>query len=295
MPMFGLQNAAQAFQRLMDTVCNGLDFVFIYLDDILVSSASVDQHKDHMRRVFERLALHGLVINVNKCQFGTDSIDYLDHHITSQGAVPLPDKVDAIRKFTRPTTVKGLQQFAGMINFYHRFVPKAAHIMRHIYNALAGKPTALEWSSDIEQAFTNANLRIAFRTHFNISVIRLVLEHACPVWHTNLPNYLSDSIELIQNRAFKSIFPGKIYNDIPNDTGLSTLRDKREVLCMKYFTKIQGRSHKLNCLIPELRNIDDDLRPGFNRYPLTSNRTNRYGNSLIPTLAIGSVRPFLIR
>ena len=64
---------------------------------------------------------------------------------------------------------------------------------------------------------------------------------------------------------------------------------------MKYFTKIQGRSHKLNCLIPELRNIDDDLRPGFNRYPLTSNRTNRYGNSLIPTLAIGSVRPFLIR
>ena len=161
---FGLKNAAQAFQRLMETVCNGLDFVFIYLDDILVSSASVDKHKDHMRRVFERLALHGLVINVNKCQFGTDSIDYLGHHITSQGAVPLPDKVDAIRKFTRPTTVKGLQQFAGMINFYQRFVPKAAHIMRPIYNALAGKPTALEWSSDIEQAFTNAKEALAHAT-----------------------------------------------------------------------------------------------------------------------------------
>ena len=110
-----------------------------------------------------------------------------------------------------------------------------------------------------------------------ISVVRPVLEYACPVWHTNLPNYLSDSIELIQNRAFKSIFPGKSYNDIPNDTGLSTLSDRREVICMKYFTKIQGSAHTLNCLIPELRNIDYDLRPGFNRY-----RNNRYGNSLIP-------------
>ena len=114
---------------MVDTVCNGLEF--IYLDDILVSSASVDQHQDHLRRVFERLALHGLAIYVSKCQFGTDSIDYLGHHITSQGAVPLPDKVDAIRKFTRPKSVKGLQHFAGMINFYHRFVPTAAHHASH--------------------------------------------------------------------------------------------------------------------------------------------------------------------
>ena len=138
--------------------------MFIYLDDILVSSASVDPHKDHLRGVFERFALYGQVINVNKCQFGTDSIDYLGHYITSQGAVPLPDKVDAIRKFTRPTTAKGLQQFAGMINFYHRFIPKAAHIMRPIYDALAGKPIALEWSSDIEQAFTNAKEALAHAT-----------------------------------------------------------------------------------------------------------------------------------
>ena len=120
---FGLKNAAQAFQRLMDTVCSGLEFVFVYLDDILVSSASAEQHKHHLRTVFHRLASHGLVINVSKCTFGTTTIDYLGHRITSQGAVPLPAKVEAIRMFTRPTTVKGLQQFAGMVNFYHRFIP----------------------------------------------------------------------------------------------------------------------------------------------------------------------------
>ena len=100
-----------------------------------------------------------------------------------------------------------------------------------------------------------------------ISVVRPVLEYACPVWHTNLPKYLSDSIELIQNRSLKFIFPGKSYNYI-----------RRDVLCMKYFAEIQGSAHKL----PALRKVDYDLRPGFNRYPLARYRTNRYGNSWIP-------------
>ena len=102
------------------------------------------------------------------------------------------------------------------------------------------------------------------------------------MWHTNLPKYLSDSIELIQTRALKSIFPGKSYNDILNDIGLRTLRERREVLCIKYFTEIQGSAHKLNGSLPALRSIEYDLRPGFNRYPLTRFRTNICGNSLIP-------------
>ena len=115
-----------------------------------------------------------------------------------------------------------------------------------------------------------------------MSAVRPVLEYACPMCHTNLPKYLSDSIELIQNRALKSIFPGKSYTDILYDIGLRTLRERREILCMTYFTEIQGSAHKLDCLLPALRNIDYDLRPEFNRYPWTRYRTNRCGNSLIP-------------
>ena len=104
-------------------------------------SASVDEHKVHLQTGFHRLAAHDLVIYVSKYQFGTTTIGYLGHRITSQGAFPLPAKVEAIQAFPQPTTVKGLQQFAGMVIFYHRFVPKAAYIMRPIYDALAGKPT----------------------------------------------------------------------------------------------------------------------------------------------------------
>ena len=158
---FGLKNAAQALQRLMDTVCNGLHFVFVYLDDILVSSTSTEQHMLHLREVFHRLSTHGLVI---KCQFGTKTIDYLGHQITSQGAIPLPAKLEAIRTCAGPTTIKGLQQFVWMLNFYHRFVPNAAHIMRPIYDALAGKPMSLKWSDELDEAFTTAKEALAQAT-----------------------------------------------------------------------------------------------------------------------------------
>ena len=148
----------------MDTVCNGLDFVFVYLDDILVSSTSAEQHILHLREVFRRLSTHGLAINVSKCQFGATTIDYLGHQITSQGAIPLPAKVEAIRTFARPTTIKGLQQFVGMLNFYHRFVPNAAHIMRPIYDVLAGKPMTLKWSDELDEAFTTAKEALAQAT-----------------------------------------------------------------------------------------------------------------------------------
>ena len=115
-----------------------------------------------------------------------------------------------------------------------------------------------------------------------ISVIRPVIEYACPVLHNNLPKYISDSIALIQNRALKSILPGKSYNDILIDAGLRTLKERRDVLCMKYFAEIQGCAHTLNGLLPTIRKVDYDFRPVFNRYPLARYRTNRYGNSLIP-------------
>ena len=60
---FGLKNAAQIFQRMMDTVLRGLNFTFVYIDDIQVFSRSKSEHLVHLRQDFERLRLHGLVVN----------------------------------------------------------------------------------------------------------------------------------------------------------------------------------------------------------------------------------------
>ena len=115
----------------------------------------------------------------------------------------------------------------------------------------------------------------------HISVVRPVVEYACPVWHTNLSIYLSDNIEMIQKRAVRAIFPDMSYVDIINHINLSTLKERRDYLCKKYFINMQARSHKVKCLLPEKRLVDYNLRRG-NMYPLTVTRSNRYNNSLIP-------------
>jgi cleavage and polyadenylation specificity factor subunit 1 len=161
---FGLKNAAQAFQRMMDMVCKNLSFVFVYLDDILIASRNRREHLEHLRQIFQRLQEHGLFINPSKCQFGCTDIEFLGHRIDQSGATPLKSKVEAVQNFTKPDTVKGLQEFVGMINFYHRFIPNAAEIMQPLFKALAKKPKELVWDADSTAAFVNAKEALAKST-----------------------------------------------------------------------------------------------------------------------------------
>ncbi len=80
---FGLRNAAQTFQRFIDEVFQGLDFVFTYIDDILVASETSEQHKQHLEFIFERLSYHGLIIGVAKCEFGVETLSFLGHTISA--------------------------------------------------------------------------------------------------------------------------------------------------------------------------------------------------------------------
>ena len=140
----------------MDKVCQGLAWVFVYLDDILVASEDRHQHLRDLTELFGRLEDHGLVIKRTKCVLGVSSIDFLGHHVNAKCIVPLPEKVRAIRDFPRPSTVKGLQEFLGMINFNHRFVPLVAEILVPMHAALAGRKrlASLVWTPEMENAFT---------------------------------------------------------------------------------------------------------------------------------------------
>ena len=148
---FGLRNAAQTFQRYMDLVTRDLEFVFVFIDDILVASRSEQEHLMHLRQLFDRLRAHGLVINADKCRFAVPELKFLGHHISASGLSPLPDRVEAICKFPRPNTVKQLQRYLGMINFYRRFVKNIAEILLPLY-VLTNKKK-LEWSSEAQKAF----------------------------------------------------------------------------------------------------------------------------------------------
>ncbi len=167
---FGLRNAAQAFQRLMDVTCRDLPFVFTYIDDLLVASENETEHVEHLRILFERLEQNGLVVNPAKCQFGCTEIDFLGHHITEQGSIPLGQKVQAVREFPKPMNIKGLQEFVGMINFYNRFLPHSAEILAPLYQAIGKNSRSIKkisWSDDMDRAFDQAKEMLAKATLLN--------------------------------------------------------------------------------------------------------------------------------
>lgn len=68
--------------------------------------------------------------------------------MTRHDAVPLPDKIEDIRQFPRPSTVRGLQEFVDMVTFYHRFVPAAARIMLLLFQLLSSKQRDVQWNDE---------------------------------------------------------------------------------------------------------------------------------------------------
>jgi len=161
---FGLRNSGATFQRLMDGILGDLPFCACYVDDILVFSKNTEEHLQHLRTVLQRLQDNGLVVRQDKCRFGATSVEFLGHQISPAGVSLLPCKVDAVSKFPRPTTIKGLQEFVGMVNYYHRFLPKIAQIMEPLYNSLAGKPKELEWGTEQQKAFEDTKTALASAT-----------------------------------------------------------------------------------------------------------------------------------
>ena len=150
---FGLKNAGQDFQRMMDAILGDLPYCFVYLDDILVFSSSREEHMEHLKQVFELLAENGLVVNRAKCVLGVTELDFLGFHVNKDGIVPLPDKVEAIRATKSPTTIKELQRFLGMVGYYRRNIRSASGHLDHLFEALVGKPRKLNWTADCEASF----------------------------------------------------------------------------------------------------------------------------------------------
>lgn len=75
-------------------VLHGLDFLFNYIDDILVASDDVTQHKEHLRQVFERFNEFGISLNISKCCFGKSCIEFLGYNVSTDGIQPLEEKVE---------------------------------------------------------------------------------------------------------------------------------------------------------------------------------------------------------
>ena len=150
---FGLCNAPATFQRLMNTMLQNfpVDRVMVYLDDLLVISKTFQEHLSTVDSVLATLQENGLKIKPSKCQLFQDKVKFLGHVISADGLGPLEENVKAVQEYPSPRTIKSVQRFMGMVNFYRRFIPKCSTISKPLTALLSTKK--LVWTEKCQEAF----------------------------------------------------------------------------------------------------------------------------------------------
>ena len=129
LPM-GCCNAPNIFQEEMSELMAGLEFVHVYLDDILcITKGDYSDHLTKLEEVFCHLAATNLKINVEKSFFAKPELEYLGFWITQNGIHPLMKKVEAIQNLTAPKTHKELCRFIGLVNYYRDMWPHRSEVL----------------------------------------------------------------------------------------------------------------------------------------------------------------------
>ena len=120
---FGVASAPGIFQRVMECLLKEIPGVIVYLDDILVTGSSREEHLLNLGKVLEKLKEAGLKLKRNKCVFLAESVTYLGHRIDSEGLRPVEEKVRALLEVPNPKNTTELKSFLGMLSYYSKFLP----------------------------------------------------------------------------------------------------------------------------------------------------------------------------
>jgi len=168
---YGIASAPSIFQAAMEQVLQGIDGVLCYLDDILVTGSTEQQHLERLDKVLERLEAHDLRLKVSKCSFLQPKVEYLGHLIDEEGLHPTPHKVTAIVNAQEPRNVTELRSFLGMLQYYSRFLPNLSTLLNPL-NHLLQHNVKWVWNERCKSAFNHAKLALASAdvlAHYNVN------------------------------------------------------------------------------------------------------------------------------
>jgi hypothetical protein len=148
----GLANAPSTCQRTMDKVFGHINDVIVYMDDIIVASSTIAEHKIDLMNVLMALRNAGFTVKPKKCNIGSKEINILGHIINEYGVQIDKTKIEAIEKVPIPRTMRQIRSFLGMCTFYSRFIKHYADIAEPITRLLK-KTQKLKWSEDQNKSF----------------------------------------------------------------------------------------------------------------------------------------------
>ncbi|EPB70134.1 hypothetical protein ANCCEY_10780 [Ancylostoma ceylanicum] len=165
---FGVKPAPGIFQQYIDALIAGLDGTAAYLDDIIVTGRTVDEHNARLNAVFQRIHDYGFHVRLEKCAFLQTEIN-LGFVINAEGRRPDPKKIEAIHKMPHPKDVSQLRAFLGLVNFFGTF-GKDLHNFRAPLDALTKKDAVYTWTPECQSSFDRIKATLKsdlLLTHFN--------------------------------------------------------------------------------------------------------------------------------
>ena len=153
---YGLCNAGATYQRMMDLHLSGLSTtrVLAYLGDVVIFSRTMEEHYDQLKEVVACFRKHNITLNLAKCAFAMNEVDFLGYNISNDGIKPQKRLTDVIREFPHPSTKKELKRFLGITSYYRDFIPMFANISAPL-NLLTSDKVAFSWNEQSENAFKN--------------------------------------------------------------------------------------------------------------------------------------------
>ena len=158
---FGLSNAPAIFQRLMDLVLAGLTWqiCLAFLDDVIVMSATFEQHLERLTQVFDRIKKANLKLHPGKCKLFQERVKFLGSIVSGDGIAPDPERVRAVETWPTPKNLTEVRGFVGLASYYRRHVEHFAEIARPLHY-LMKKDVKFHWGAEQQEAFEELKRRL---------------------------------------------------------------------------------------------------------------------------------------
>ena len=117
------------FQKTMNTLLQGIPGVICYIDDILVTGTSKEEHLQNLTKVLDKFKEYGVRVKQDKCKIMSASVKYLGHRIDPDGIHAMDSKLEAIRVAPTPHNIQELCSFLGLLNYYASFIPNLSSVI----------------------------------------------------------------------------------------------------------------------------------------------------------------------
>lgn len=180
--MYGVSPAPAIWQRLMEEVLNGIPGVTVFLDDIRITGPNDRVHLERLEEVLKRLSQYNMRINLEKCQFFADRIEYCGYLIDRDGIHKVRKKIDAVQDMPVPENKDQVRSFVGLVNYYGRFFPQLSTTIYPL-NCLLRNDVPFRWTKECDEAFKKVKDEMQsdrFLVHYSTELPLVLATDASP-------------------------------------------------------------------------------------------------------------------